>query len=405
MTDSSALSGSVTDVQIAINQVAGSGGGTAHVPEGSFGFMPARIDPYNSQILFGIDIPGGVNVVGDGLDKTILYVPSDISSSYHFLSMFKPHGENSKPIRISGISFKGITVAGSVTGDSAVVIDDCKDFRVDNCKFDTFGSGAVVVRNFKDYGNVVSQGVVDHCTFLDIYKSAVMNANYGYGYGVAVMKDYYIPTCPWETNPDNIFGNYNGNVFVEDCIFGGINGGRHDVMSFAGGCYVARHNIHQNHSAEQCYDVHPARVNTYGGRCAEIYNNLINLPVPITTKRVQGAIVQSGCGLFYNNQIAGCTDGIILGNGEDNSANVQISKLHGWYVWNNTFSSCWSNISTYGHETIGGMPAPIENTDYFLTQKTYTQYPYPHPLTMAFPHSLSINSSPSKIPFTVKKLS
>ena len=420
-----AASGSVHDIQAAVDQVAAAGGGTVYIPAGIW-FLNAT--PHHQ-----VEIPGGVNIFGDadppqagqkgnGTIRTILKLPEEepdpsLPASEFRTTMFNVHGENGLPVRISGIHFIGRVDPEEFpgdwwtsTGDTAVRFSRVKDFRVDNCRFEGMGGSGVSVNDDEVSGTVESQGVVDHCSFINLYKIYCLNperssipyadtTSRGYAYGVAVRKAYYLPDCQWESDISKILGKYDGNVYVEDCFFTGC---RHNVMNFAGGIYVARHNVMHNGPANCTYNVsvafhmidqHPARTATNAGRSMEIYGNQIyqdhptNYPPGVPHHRIMGLSTEGGGGVVYNNtfgpNLGSC---IRMGCPEtDDPILIDRCKINGFYIWDNTFTESGMSISVQSCSR----EQPVENEHYFLRPPNiaedgfdYTHYPYPHPLTL-----------------------
>ena len=94
--------------------------------------------------------------------------------------MFEVNGANGQRTRISGITFRDTVVFGNI----GIYLDNTKDFRVDHCSFDGLGSCGVATYN--SMSTAMSCGVVDHCSFSNMWEAAVENAGSGFGYGVGV---------------------------------------------------------------------------------------------------------------------------------------------------------------------------------------------------------------------------
>jgi len=190
-----AVSGSAEDIQAAVDWVEAAGGGTVYVPAGNFSF----------DILRGVTIHGGVSIIGAGKDKTILYMPNDVSPWRDGLRMFRVYGENGNPVRISGISFVGYQARAPDNVYTGIAIFDSKDFRVDNCSFKYLGMAGIKISNIY-YPSAISRGVIDHNDFLYIYKNPDQTT---YGYGVDVEFD----AVTWEPNIDKNIGQVWRNCF------------------------------------------------------------------------------------------------------------------------------------------------------------------------------------------------
>jgi len=365
-----ANSGSPEDIQAAVDSVVAIGGGTVYIPEGEFAF---DIDPnktYNGRAI-GVLIFGGVSVIGAGKDGTILRQtvnpPTDSK-------MFYVDGQNGKPVRISGIEFMGHVDLSSYDtpqeGEDAITqrgvsLLRVTDFRVDHCSFVDFAGSAIVVSNYREpFG--VNRGVVDHCDFDNPYKDLYGGS---WGYGVTVGG-----TGLWDEwkDIDHYLGKYDGVndiVYIEDCNFSRT---RHAVASNMGGFYVVRH----------CRFTEPRKVNFApidvhglagydgpGGRGLEAYDNEI-----VGVSGVSPAFwIRGGGGVIYNNIIRDCNEGV----GLNKEGDITENWVHDLWIWGNNMNT---GTLLVDHDDY------TENVDYFLSGKSYTPYPYPHPLTLeAYP--------------------
>jgi hypothetical protein len=383
-----ATSGCVATIQAAIDQAIASGETTVMIPEGTFTF-----EPKNGGVEFNVPV-SGLNIFGAGSDKTILEMPIDDAAPNTI--MFFVNGENGGKVRFSGITFKGRpNWQSSPTGDYAVRLESCTDFRVDHCDFYYMGAAGVAVYDVdQEYGHsggdyaLVSQGVVDHCNFYEIYKPACTSAGRGYGYGVSVMRtSNYLwcfniyPDSPW-TGSDG-FGKYYKNTYIEDCYFHGC---RHAAQAVGGGAYVLRYSTIEDIGMHTtAITGHPVRTNNFGQLYCEIYD--------VTIKRVDGPVsflgplVEGGYGLIYDNHFENLAQWMELGNCEDvdGTPYYPLGCTSETYVWNNEIVNC-GGLMTHSNIGLGGCPAPVENVDYFLyappPEKNYVPYIYPHPLTL-----------------------
>lgn len=342
-----ARSGSPEDIQAAVDAVAAEGGGVAYVPAGNFTF--------NVTGSSGVDVPGGVNVIGAGKDITILTQPQDPPQRS---TMFYVHGENGKRVRISGITFDGY-VSSEDYGTSGILLETVKDFRIDHCSFEDFTSRAVGAGNgFKG----INRGVIDHCDFDNPYKDIIGGA---WGYGIIVWGDGET----WEPDINNLLGHYddvNNVVYIEDCNFSRC---RYGVAGNGLGFYVVRYS-----TVTECRPTHWAGFDVHaapGGRGIEAYNNTIIGPEYVGGGyAAQGFKIRGGGGVIYNNTITNCSRGIwLIKEGEDEQ-----KWVHDLWIWSNTKNMGTMVVNDGGY---------VENQDYFLTQKSeYTPYPYPHPLAL-----------------------
>jgi hypothetical protein len=378
-----AASGAVADIQSAVNNVRTHGGGTVRVPAGNWLF-DATPSSYVSSI-------GGVNIVGAGMFLTNLTLRAD--ATYSGTTMFNIDGANQRPIRISGITFIGrLGAAASQTGDTAINLDVCKDFRVDNCSFHNLGSNGLLVHSFSNDDRsqwLLSQGVIDHCRFYDIYKAGAVSSGNGYGYGVDVEKCTNRLKCPWPSNPNSLMGNATDTVFIENCYFTGC---RHSVMTWLGGRTVFRFNTVEKpclsvDGGQWMIDTHPPRnydgVDYYAGRWVEVYNNSLTANRPGGNE--YGIDICGGSAFITNNTIGGANIyyayGFDLTTGNGVSQGV-LNLTKPWYVY------IWNNAETYQQRVYNpDTSLVVQEVNYHFHSPatdgySYTPYAYPHPLTL-----------------------
>jgi len=402
-----AKSGSPQDLQMAVDAVVAAGGGIVYVPEGSFIF-----EPRDSGLKSSLGTPcgvrfvvpsGGLEIIGAGKDTTTLQMPLDDSASACIMLQATGGYETSRTVggwvcagklRISGITFKGRpNIETNAVSDDLVYIESCKDFRIDHCAFYYAGSSGIKVNDHytqsgiyapnKDYVNFsggdparISQGVIDHCDFIDLYKKPI-GTN---GYGIVVARAMHYWWTPWEEDTSKIFGVYDKNVFIEDCYFRGT---RHAVAVSNGGVYVLRNSLIEDELiSEAATTGHPNRENYHGMRGCEIYNCTIRYTGNYGT-RFFGVHIEGGSALVYDNIIDNVWHGVRIGNCE-----VADPDFHprghpkDIYIWNNTITNVEEVIYVF---TNGHCDAPTQGTTYFLTPPpsgwNYQPYSYPHPLT------------------------
>jgi len=404
-----AKSGSVEDIQNAIDEAIRVGANTVIVPEGHFIF-----DPVESAQVRSV---GGINILGEN-NGTVLDLPDEVTDLD--VAMLTVDGTNQKPVRISGITFVGRKNEGSETSDVAIALYDVKDFRVDHCRMEAMGGVGVLAANPNVH--LLCQGVVDHCDFINIYKPATTAAGRGYGYGVAVRKAWDVSKYSFITDPAKLFGQYHDNTFIEDCYF---YNARHAIMSFAAGHYVARHNRIVSdilHYATHEVDAHPARgpsvgAWTYSGECAEVYNNEVialdakdqpdkypqDWVCPVCGggidgwhSRISGLHAGGGCGVWFNNTLRHLITAFVLEGAETDNPEAKQCWIRNFYIWNNKTEDVWNELGLNDNV----VPAPTEwdptsatpEPDSWYSRNPppqgYTPYPYPHPLTMPTPPPL-----------------
>ncbi len=383
-----ALSGSVAHIQAAVDTVVSAGGGIVHIPAGNYAFVASGSTRVNINLPSG----GNISIIGAGIDTTILQMPADDSAPNTV--MFNVQGLNGGQIRVSGITFKGRpNWQTSPTGDSGISLQSCIDFRVDNCSFWYMGAHGVSVADGNNmYGvsggdfDLVSQGVVDHCEFYQIYKPVCTAASRGWGYGVFVSKStHYLwsyniyPDSPW--NSTYGYGKYCKNVYIEDCYFSKC---RHAVTGNFAAAYVLRHStIEDMGMYANASTGHPNRTDTFGQYYCEIYNVTVEKK---GTQNFVGPLVEGGSALIYNDTFINLVNYAELGSCEDTDGTPYHPKGHTKevYIWSNTITDCGG---IYLHSNApDGCPAPILNVEYFLhapaAEKNYVPYPYPHYLAV-----------------------
>ena len=96
-----------------------------------------------------------ITIQGAGIDKTIV---RDETSRAAGDEPFVINGVEGKPFRITGMTFDGTGLADAGVWAGAIVIDgNCKNFRVDHCKF--LNMDRMMTINGDTYG------LIDHCDF------------------------------------------------------------------------------------------------------------------------------------------------------------------------------------------------------------------------------------------------
>jgi len=397
-----AKSGSPEDIQAAVDVAATMGGGNVYVPEGDFVFNPE--DAPSGK---GVQIPGGVNVFGAGKDKTILRQTRQPKTT---MFMFTVDGRNGLPSRISNFTFIGFVVTEEYSG--GVSMYNVKNFRVDNCRFINMGWFGVSTSVYTsaasmekgEYQYYWNWGVIDHCTFDNPYKDEI-TGSWAWGYGVGVFggaggtdKNAWLYNVSdilgrWdiETNPIrcalyqwnattgkyDLVDPYGGKyfrwlVYIEDCTFSRC---RHAIASNGGAWYVARHNTFKDNRPVGWpnVDVHGAMGGQgwWGGRGAEVYNNIINETAYTTGG--WGIDYRGGGGVVFNNTIINCQYGVSMRY--EGSGTNEVCWVNDLWIWNNNFL----NVATQIYDPYNLYD---EGVHYFLRQRPYyTPYTYPHPST------------------------
>lgn len=337
-----ARSGSPEDIQAAVDTVAAAGGGTVYVPSGTFNW-------YGNVTVY---IPAGVNVIGAGANITILQQVN--APPFDTMFIITGNGNPNKPVRISGITFKGkVTVDDEVTG-RAIDLENVINYRIDHCDFIDFPNYAIWVG-----GNSGCRGVIDHCNIKCLYKDTIGGA---WGYGIIVSSDNY---WSWDNDITHFLGKYEDIptlfpvAYIEDCYFYKT---RHAIASNQLGWYVFRYNyVYQTWNSG--VDVHGSSPTAAGGRGGEVYGNYIISPI--------GIGFRGGSGTIFNN-----TGGSPIWVMKDTDG-TPLRPMNNLWIWGN--NGQFTNYDGYY----------VENVNYFLRAPnlaqdgfTYTPYPYPHPLTL-----------------------
>jgi hypothetical protein len=332
------------DIQTAVDSVREMGG-IVILPEG------------RAQITGLIRMFGGVSIVGQGPDKTILY-RGDFTPDNPQRGIIEVNGLNGGNVRIQGISFEGFTTPDNDFRDAGIKLNGCQDFRIAHCFFENFGTAGILV-------NGASWGVIDRCVFKNIYKKAIGNL----GYGVTI--------AGGESWNEEIQPGAKYATFIEDCDFYGC---RHAVASNKSARYVFRHNYVAENVVSHSVDAHgPGYGSEIGTQWAEIYNNLIEK----NTENREGIMIRGGSAVIYDNIVKDHRQAVVLTLDFDTRLDWKGPyplpwQLHDTWCWNNTLN---------GKSAQPFVPKRSENyireeRDYFTRPKPgYRTFPYPHPLT------------------------
>ncbi|MGD6808987.1 MAG: hypothetical protein ACQCN3_04740 [Candidatus Bathyarchaeia archaeon] len=411
VTGTMALSGSVLDIQAAIDEVAASGGGTVIIPAGNFSFN--LFDGYfDGSRWIGITVPGGVNLVGAGDNQTILYCNTSCwrsgGEAQYCDTLVKMVGSNNRPIRLSGILFQGsvnysstlISTYGSepASNDGGGLVGvwefGVTNFRIDHCTFLDFSSKAIYATSKQVLSYAPREGncgIIDHCVIDNPYKDIYWNITGYYplwAYGIVVEGSGWVDHR-WRSL-DELFGQYGPDiVYIEDSSFQRC---RHCIAASGQGSdayYVVRYCTFKDNVREyyaSFIDLHP------GARGFEAYNNVfidVACDYRSTTSDYWGKFMNrattcdSGSGLFYDNVIYNCASGVNLRTVQ---ALNETWRVNGWWIWNNVYNVEGKIVSV----STGDSPFDItEEAEYFLHSPSdelgfvYTPYAYPHPLTLS----------------------
>lgn len=365
-----ANSGSPADVQAAVDLVNAAGGGTVHIPAGTWNWDTfTKLAPNNCYAT--VLSYGGVNIVGAGVGQTIIKQTSDPASSN--AAMLAVDGRNGKPLRISGISFQGHVTTES-TQNIGISMLGATDYRIDHCSFDSFANQAI---NAENVGAGVNRGVIDHNAFDNSYKAnPPPSGGWLWGYGIVV---WDINNNAWTADINSLLGKYDGATdiaYIEDNTF---NRMRHAVSCAQNGYYVFRHNTVTNEVPPNfgMADVHGFT----GGRGCEVYNNTFIATTGYPA--AEGVWLRGGTSTVFNNTFINCLTGVSL-------QPIECSYGHTGYVGNVWYDTVWDTY-IWGNTVQGGgiafrddsSGAYTQNVDYFLNARpNYTPYQYPNPITL-----------------------
>lgn len=330
-----------------------------------------------------------ISVIGAGLTQTILYrseTTSDATlqgSTYECFFKFNINSTVPSNIIISGICFKSKKPCintgdgGSLAADFGIEMNYCKDFKITRCRFENFGNGAIQIY----HDDSIVGGLISNNEF---YHNEKGPDGLGLGYGVVIYGD----NKRWTTDPE--FGS-SRFIFIENNIF---EYHRHSIAAGGNAKYVFRYNtIWNNYIISTPYvhavDAHngrggtPGTSNYYGTRAVEVYNNNITnttfydgstiIPSQNVSKLVEVCIsINSGDGLIYKNTINGYRFGMGMQLFKPGTGKI--------YYWGNNFTVYGANCQDFYNY----QPTVLkEGVDFFLAEKAYTIYQYPHPLNGA----------------------
>ena len=355
-TEVTALSGYPDDLQAAVDAAAAAGGGTVHVPAGTF--------DWDNQV---VTIPSNVYVIGASPAGTQGHASSwakntasTIIRQTHgggFRTMFQISGNN---IRISGLELRGLVTRTDPLDGKAISIEgNSLDYRIDHCTLIDFPNTAISC----NFDSGLRRGVVDHCIIENPYKLQFTGSLWGYG--IVAASDNY---KSWDDEITHFLGKYEQvptlfpTIYIEDNFF---NLTRHAVASNQLGWYCFRYNyVYQTYNS--AVDVHGSSESAAGGRGAEVYGNTILSPI--------GIGFRGGSGVIYNNDVSQCTSGIYI---TKDISGIPLRPMNDLWIWDN--DGTFVNYDDYY----------VENVNYFRRSPTvaqdgftYTPYTYPHPLIL-----------------------
>jgi hypothetical protein len=348
-----------------------------------------------------------ITIRGAGIDKTIICDNRSERSGDNV--PFKLDGVEGKPFRVTGITFDGTGYPNAGVYEGMMQINgDCKNFRVDHCKFKN--SNRMMKINGDTYG------LVDHCYFeATQYKGANAQTIWIDGPGIA---NYAKPLSLGTA--DAIYFEDNEVLFSPEVI--DPTGNNPWIVPYDGARVVIRHNTIVNSQLE----IYRPGISQglYGSQSAEIYDNAF-LAVCLRPYRPQGFIfIGAGVAIVFNNTVTGKTyncrqlelrnerawrdlpgfpkaDGTIPTDGNqipagELGAGYPCFGQVGWatnvggmfkptpcYAWNNTFNGQPLPMQVTRRAEANEAATIVEGRDFFNEKppaEYYTPYVYPHPL-------------------------
>ena len=432
LTEVTAASGSPSDIQIAVNAVYNAGGGTVHVPAGTF--------HWNGET---VTIPGGVSVIGASpagcagheenwkhyTASTTIINDAAQPIANPTLVLDGTGGKNGQ-IRISGLQIQAgqdPTSESTSGGSKGIEVREAKNYRIDHCTILNFNFRQISIlaapNQWYTGAGHSSYGLIDHC-FLDApYKDN--GRVWKVAYGIDVFGNMQPKLNNWNPGTQKYAGKYQAFtdvslVYVEDCNLRRL---RHAVDTENGGVACVRYTLF-DHLADEGSNLwctgelcqHPYWVDSqYSGLLTEAYyNRFVNvgtegdpIPFPPTSSNPDNmhrncpvhpnrahslfAIVQrGGSGIYYGNEYyqpdsSPNSFGVLIWLRDESEA-PPTGSITETYIWDqeehvtNSWNGQYLQVET-------GVDL---NVDYFLRQPNiaqdgwgYTPYPYPHPLVGA----------------------
>jgi hypothetical protein len=227
-----------------------------------------------------------ITIQGAGIDKTII---RDDTSRAAGDEPFVLRGVEGKPFRITGITFDGTDLPDAGVWAGAIVIEgNCKNFRVDNCKF--LNMDRILTISGDTYG------LVDHCLFHVLKKNRLAQTIYHMGPGKAEF------TKPLALGTEQaVYFEDNEARFSPEVV--DATGNNPWIVPYQGARTVIRHNKIVNTQLE----IYRVRPGAYGCRSAEIYDNEFSAE-GAKQGRPQGHImISGGVVMAFNNKVTGKT--------------------------------------------------------------------------------------------------
>lgn len=429
-----ATTGSMADIQTAVNAALAGGGGTVYIPVGDWNcnqtangiFIDLETLPagawlniigsptYNSTVVnnFGYTVTVPATILRSlspnppsGSIRTFTVVGSNTS----YPSNFNYPNSANRHIRISGITILGTVTEDAGYNNNGIELGYVDGYLLDHLTIDSHVGAAI--------GTSCSKGVITNCYISDYYH-LVLGGTWGYGIAVGGNGEFApsnLGTPTWINNLTDIvgkydwqginisysnpmFGNYTtvgwttdisynaGPVYIENCYFYYT---RHAVSGgFSYGYYVVRYSTFDTTTNNAYLDAHK------GTRGYEAYNNTF------LAGGSYGPGFRGGGGVIYNNTFNGVYTCISLKNDPYDATDPTWANLQ-WindiWIWDNTFTSYGTILSApagygitaglnYTHDSLGGTATPTSPAP---PRPNYAAYLYPHPFDAGISYTLT----------------
>ncbi len=348
-----------------------------------------------------------ITIRGAGIDKTV--IADNRSTRGGGDVPFGLVGVEGKPFRITGITFDGTGYQNAgVWGGMLAITGNCKDFRIDHCKFKNANQMIKITGD--------TYGLIDHCYFDALeYKGGNAQTIWYQGPGIA---NYRKPLSLGSA--EALYFEDNEVHFSPEVI--NPTGNNPWVVPYNGARVVIRHNTIVNSQLE----IYRPGISQglYGCQSAEIYDNAFSA-VGLKQYRPQGFIfIGAGVSIVFNNTVTGTTyncrqlelrnerawrdlpgfpkadgknpiDGNQIPAGQLGAGYPCMGQV-GWatnvdgmfkpspcYAWNNTFNGEPLRMEVSRRADANEAATIKEGRDFFNEQppaEYYTPYVYPHPL-------------------------
>jgi hypothetical protein len=227
-----------------------------------------------------------LTIQGAGIDKTII---RDETSTAAGDELFDLKGVEGKPFRITGITFDGTGLTNAGVWAGAIVISgNCKNFRVDHCKFLNLDRMMTISGD--------TYGLIDHCYFYALEKNRLAQTIMCMGPGKsAFTRPLTLGTA------EAVYFEDNEVHFSPEVV--NATGNNPWIVPYEGARVVIRHNKVINSQLE----IYRVRPGAYGSQSAEIYENTFSAE-GVKMGRPQGFIfVAGGVAMVFNNTVNGTT--------------------------------------------------------------------------------------------------